>query len=134
MTDEEVEAVAAELAKAGGISWHARQERGPLKLVMDRYRDRAAWPLLPLSAFGQRGTTSRSDQAHKPTWSPPRAMLCLRGAWSCTALQGTTELIPAGLRRSLGAACISSRSSPPALAGWILKTFPLRPSSKVSQP
>jgi hypothetical protein len=41
MTDDEVEAVAAELAKAGGISWHSGQERGPLKLVMDRYRDRA---------------------------------------------------------------------------------------------
>jgi hypothetical protein len=41
MTDEEVEAVAAELAKAGGVSWHAGQEHGPLKLVMDRYRDRA---------------------------------------------------------------------------------------------
>jgi hypothetical protein len=42
MTDEEVEAVAAELAKAGGVSWHAGQERGPLKLVMDRYRARLA--------------------------------------------------------------------------------------------
>jgi hypothetical protein len=41
MTNEEVEAVAAELAKAGGVSWHAGQERGPLRLVMDRYRDRA---------------------------------------------------------------------------------------------
>jgi hypothetical protein len=41
MTDDEIEAVAAELAKAGGVSWHAGQERGPLKLVMDRYRDRA---------------------------------------------------------------------------------------------
>lgn len=41
MTDDEVEAVAAELAKAGGVSWHSGQERGPLKLVMDRYRDRA---------------------------------------------------------------------------------------------
>jgi hypothetical protein len=41
MTEGEVEAVAAELAKAGGVSWHAGQERGPLKLVMDRYRDRA---------------------------------------------------------------------------------------------
>jgi hypothetical protein len=40
-TDDEVEAVAAELAKAGGVSWHSGQERGPLKLVMDRYRDRA---------------------------------------------------------------------------------------------
>lgn len=41
MTDDEVEAVAAELAKASGVSWHSGQERGPLKLVMDRYRDRA---------------------------------------------------------------------------------------------
>ena len=41
MTDDEVEAVAAELAKAGGVSWHSGEERGPLKLVMDRYRDRA---------------------------------------------------------------------------------------------
>ena len=41
MTDGEVEAVAAELAKVGGVSWHSGQERGPLKLVMNRYRDRA---------------------------------------------------------------------------------------------
>jgi len=41
MTEGEVEAVAAELAKAGGVSWHSGQGRGPLKLVMDRYRDRA---------------------------------------------------------------------------------------------
>ena len=41
MTDDEVEAVAAELAKAGGVSWHSGEQRGPLKLVMDRYRDRA---------------------------------------------------------------------------------------------
>ena len=41
MTDGEVEAVAAELAKAGGVSWHSGQDRGPLKLVIDRYRDRA---------------------------------------------------------------------------------------------
>ena len=41
MSDDEIEAVAAELAKAGGVSWHLGQERGPLKLVMDRYRDRA---------------------------------------------------------------------------------------------
>ena len=41
MIDDEVEAVAAELAKAGGVSWHSGRERGPLKLVKDRYRDRA---------------------------------------------------------------------------------------------
>jgi hypothetical protein len=41
MSEDEIEAVAAELAKAGGVSWHSGPERGPLKLVMDRYRDRA---------------------------------------------------------------------------------------------
>jgi hypothetical protein len=41
MTEDEVEMVAAELAKAGGVSWHRGVERGPLKLVLDRYRDRA---------------------------------------------------------------------------------------------
>jgi hypothetical protein len=40
-TDDVIEAVAAELARAGGVSWHAGQERGPLRLVMNRYRDRA---------------------------------------------------------------------------------------------
>jgi hypothetical protein len=48
MTDDEVEAVAAELAKAGGLSWHNGQERGPLKLVMNRYRDRARAALAAL--------------------------------------------------------------------------------------
>lgn len=48
MTDHEVEAVAAELAKAGGVSWHSGQERGPLKLVMDRYRERACLAIATL--------------------------------------------------------------------------------------
>jgi hypothetical protein len=48
MTDDEVEAVAAELAKAGGVSWHNGPERGPLKLVMNRYRDRARAALAAL--------------------------------------------------------------------------------------
>jgi hypothetical protein len=41
MTDDEVEIVAAELAKAGGLSWHSGEKHRPVKLVMDRYRDRA---------------------------------------------------------------------------------------------
>jgi hypothetical protein len=49
MTDGEVEAVAAELAKAGGVSWHPGQERGPLKLVIDRYRDRARLAIAALN-------------------------------------------------------------------------------------
>jgi hypothetical protein len=48
MTEDEIEAVAAELARTGGLSWHNGQERGPLKLVMNRYRDRARAALAAL--------------------------------------------------------------------------------------
>jgi hypothetical protein len=42
MTEDEIEAVAEELAKAGGVSWYPGRERGALlKIVSDRYRDRA---------------------------------------------------------------------------------------------
>ena len=41
MTEDEVEVVAAELAKAGGVAWYPGRERGPLKHVVNRYRDRA---------------------------------------------------------------------------------------------
>jgi hypothetical protein len=51
MTDDEVEAVAAELAKAGGVSRHSGQGRGPLKLVMDRYRERARLAIATLERF-----------------------------------------------------------------------------------
>lgn len=60
MTDDEVEAVAAELAKAGGVSWHSGQERGPLKLVMDRYRDRARLAIAALERI------RTAKQAHSP--------------------------------------------------------------------
>lgn len=42
MTDEEIEAVAEELAKAGGTSWYPGRTRGALlRPVGERYRDRA---------------------------------------------------------------------------------------------
>ncbi|MBJ6125513.1 hypothetical protein [Microvirga splendida] len=42
MTDEEIEAVAEELAKAGGVSWYPGRTRGALlRPVSERYRDRA---------------------------------------------------------------------------------------------
>ncbi len=58
MNDDEVEAVAAELAKAGGVSWHSGEARGPLKLVMDRYRDRARLAIATLDRVraAQQGT------------------------------------------------------------------------------
>jgi hypothetical protein len=60
MTDDEVEAVAVELAKAGGVSWHSGQERGPLKLVMDRFRDRARLAITTLERV------QAAKQAHSP--------------------------------------------------------------------
>lgn len=42
MTEEEIEAVAEELAKIGGVSWYPGRTPGPLlRVVGDRYRDRA---------------------------------------------------------------------------------------------
>jgi len=41
MTDDEIELVAAELAKAGGLSWYPERERGPVKVIADRFRERA---------------------------------------------------------------------------------------------
>ncbi|KAB0264995.1 hypothetical protein FEZ63_20515 [Microvirga brassicacearum] len=42
MTDEEVEIVALELAKVGGLSWYPGREKGVLlRAVTERYRDQA---------------------------------------------------------------------------------------------
>jgi hypothetical protein len=42
MTEEEVEVVAEELAKVGGLAWYpGRQEGSLMRAVTDRYRDRA---------------------------------------------------------------------------------------------
>lgn len=42
MTDEEIEVVAEELAKIGGVTWYPGREKGNLvRVVCDRYRDRA---------------------------------------------------------------------------------------------
>jgi hypothetical protein len=51
MTDDEVEMIAAELAKAGGHSWYPGRERGPFKVVADRYRDRARLAIAALDRY-----------------------------------------------------------------------------------
>ena len=75
MTDDEVEAVAAELAKAGGVSWHSGQERGPLKLVMDRYRDRARLAIAALErvrSAKQSISPDLADQHHRTPQASPK--------------------------------------------------------------
>lgn len=60
MTDEEVELVAAELARVSGISWSNGQEKGPLKVVCNRYRDRARVAIAALERYraGKQSTQS----------------------------------------------------------------------------
>jgi len=52
MTDDEVEAVARELAKVGGSSWYPGRTSGPLlRAVGERYRDRARVAIAALERF-----------------------------------------------------------------------------------
>src|SRR4028118_256494 len=52
VTEDEVEAVAEELAKAGGVAWYPGRERGPLlRIVSDRYRDRARLAIAALDRY-----------------------------------------------------------------------------------
>jgi hypothetical protein len=64
MTECEVDAVAAELAKAGGVSWHSGQKRDPLKLVMDRYRDRAHLAIAALDRVRAAEQSISQDRRH----------------------------------------------------------------------
>ena len=67
MTDEEIEAVAEELAKAGGVSWYPGRTRGALlRPVSERYRDRAKLAIAALD---------RVRNGHDPAAEarPPRA-------------------------------------------------------------
>ena len=57
-----MEAVAEELAKAGGVAWYPGRARGPLlRIVSDRYRDRARLAIAALDRY----------RAHKAGVAPP---------------------------------------------------------------
>jgi len=52
MTEEEIEVVAEELAKIGGVSWYPGREKGDLiRVVCDRYRDRARLAIEALERY-----------------------------------------------------------------------------------
>jgi len=52
MTEEEIEAVAQELAKVGGSSWYPGRSEGPiLRAVSKRYKDRARVAIAALDRF-----------------------------------------------------------------------------------
>ena len=65
MTEEEIEAVAHELAKVGGSSWYPGRSSGPiLRAVGKRYKDRARVAIAALDRFrAARNTTVSSETA-----------------------------------------------------------------------
>ena len=71
MTEDEVEVVAAELAKAGGVAWYPGRERGPLKHVVNRYRDRARLAIAALDRLraGQQDADAADSIDIGPLWS-----------------------------------------------------------------
>jgi hypothetical protein len=60
MTEEEIELVAQELAKAGGNSWHTGQvKNGVVRAVSNRYRERARVAIAALDRHRRQMTESR---------------------------------------------------------------------------
>ena len=70
MTDEEIEVVAEELAKAGGVSWYPGRTRGALlRPVSERYRDRAR---LAIAALDRLRAVNGSSEPQEPEVLPTR--------------------------------------------------------------
>jgi hypothetical protein len=63
MTEEEIEVVAEELAKIGGLSWYPGRTQGPLlRAVSERYRDRARVAIAALDRLRASIRDSRPSQ------------------------------------------------------------------------
>ena len=76
MTDEEIEAVAEELAKIGGISWYPGRTDGPLlRLISERYRDRARVAIAALDRVraGRDASASQDSTAKNASSHPASA-------------------------------------------------------------
>jgi hypothetical protein len=73
MTDEEIEAVAEELAKIGGLSWYPGRTDGPLlRPISERYRDRARVAIAALDRVraGRAASASLQKSPEKNPSSP----------------------------------------------------------------
>jgi hypothetical protein len=67
MTEEEIEVVAEELAKIGGVTWYPGRERGTLmRVVCDRYRDRARVAIEALERHRAAQQANVSQDNEKP--------------------------------------------------------------------
>jgi hypothetical protein len=76
MTEEEVEIVAEEMAKIGGVTWYPGRETGTLmRVVCDRYRDRARVAIEALDRYraGQQAALAQDNvevEKHATTSTP----------------------------------------------------------------
>jgi hypothetical protein len=74
MTEEEIELVAEELAKIGGVAWYPGREKGTLmRVVCDRYRDRARVAIEALDRFraSRESTSALSQDNRQVAMLPP---------------------------------------------------------------
>ncbi|MBM6582888.1 hypothetical protein ILT44_22025 [Microvirga sp. BT689] len=71
MTEEEIEVVAEELAKIGGVTWYPGREKGTLmRVVSDRYRDRARVAIEALERYRAARQNSLTQDNQKAQKSP----------------------------------------------------------------
>jgi hypothetical protein len=72
MTEEEIEAVAEELAKIGGVSWYPGRAPGPLlRVVSERYRDRARVAIAALDRLRAGPTAAASQKMDEASEQAP---------------------------------------------------------------
>lgn len=75
MTEDEVEAVAQELAKVGGSSWYPGRAKGPLlRIISERYKDRARVAIAALDRFrsAKEAASAPETTASLPVGLPDR--------------------------------------------------------------
>jgi hypothetical protein len=76
MTEEEIEIVAEELAKIGGVAWYPGRETGTLmRVVSDRYRDRARIAIQALDRYraGKQAAVVQ-DNGHREPHAPSHTL------------------------------------------------------------
>ncbi|WP_262297530.1 hypothetical protein [Microvirga sesbaniae] len=86
MTEEEIEIVAEELAKIGGVTWYPGREKGTLmRVVCDRYRDRARVAIEALERYragrpAALAQDNRQDSRHDNRQADAPATTCTQSA------------------------------------------------------
>lgn len=73
MTEEEIEIVAEELAKIGGVSWYPGREKGTLmRVVSDRFRDRARVAIEALDRYRASQRAVVQDNGDHEPYTPSK--------------------------------------------------------------